>query len=143
MAAIHAASFARGWDEDTMAAMMRDDMVQADGLFPPGASDSPAGFALSRCVLDEAEVLTIALAPRWRGRGLSAPLLAAHLQGLRRRGVRTVHLEVEEGNAPARRLYERFGFETVGERKGYYAGPAGERLNAILMSLALPDIDAQ
>lgn len=136
VAQIHGRSFAHGWDEDVIGTMLLDDMIQADGLFH-GAQNSPqnpVGFALSRCVLDEAEILTIAVAERWRGRGASAPLLQHHIQRLAVRGIKTIHLEVEEGNKPALRLYERFGFVQQGERKGYYARADGTRATALLMS---------
>lgn len=137
LAQIHASSFAHGWDEETIAAMVLDGMVQADGLFPAGRGDSltaPVGFVLSRCVLDEAEILTVAVERRWRGRGASGLLLKRHLQYLAARSVRSVYLEVEQGNEPALRLYARFGFIRTGERKGYYAKADGSRATAILMS---------
>ena len=70
------------------------------------------------------EILSVAVAPRWRGRGLSRPLLDLHLRRLAGLGVRTVFLEVDEKNAPAGRLYRRAGFYVVGRRQGYYAGGA-------------------
>jgi ribosomal-protein-alanine N-acetyltransferase len=47
--------------------------------------------------------------------------------------VRSIFLEVEENNAPARRLYERIGFTVVGRRERYYKQPDGEQWNALLM----------
>ena len=69
---------------------------------------------------DEAEILSIAIAASHRGRGLSRDLLLTHLGHLAGRGVRTIFLEVEENNQPARRLYERAGFTVVGRRERYY-----------------------
>jgi ribosomal-protein-alanine N-acetyltransferase len=77
--------------------------------------------------------LSIAVAESHRGRGLSSNLLLTHLGHLAGRGVRTVFLEVEENNRPARRLYERAGFTVVGRREGYYRQGGGEPLNALLM----------
>ncbi len=62
-----------------------------------------------------------------------ATLLLTHLGHLAGRGVRTIFLEVEENNHPARRLYERNGFSTVGRRESYYRQSGGEQLNALLM----------
>ena len=56
------------------------------------------GFAVSRMAEDEAEILSIAVDARHRGRGLSRNLLLTHLGHLAGRGVRTVFLEVEENN---------------------------------------------
>ena len=97
------------------------------------ANAEPVGLALWRVAADEAEILTIAVAASHRGRGLSRDLLLTHLGHLAGRGVRTVFLEVEENNQPARRLYGRAGFATVGRRERYYRQPDGEQLNALLM----------
>ena len=91
------------------------------------------GFAVSRMGADEAEILSIAIDVRNRGRGLSRNLLLTHLGHLAGRGVRSIFLEVEENNAPARRLYERAGFSVVGRRERYYRQENGEQLNALLM----------
>jgi ribosomal-protein-alanine N-acetyltransferase len=84
-------------------------------------------------VAGEAEILSIAVNASYRGRGLSRNLLLTHLGHLAGRGVRTVFLEVEENNQPARRLYERAGFGIAGRRERYYRQPDGEQLNALLM----------
>jgi ribosomal-protein-alanine N-acetyltransferase len=91
------------------------------------------GFSVSRMAADEAEILSIAVTESHRGRGLSNKLLLTHLGHLAGRGVRTVFLEVEENNRPARRLYERAGFAVVGRRERYYGQSGGEPLNALLM----------
>ena len=88
---------------------------------------------MSRIGADEAEILSIAIDADERGRGLSRNLLLTHLGHLAGKGVRTVFLEVEENNAPARRLYERTGFAVVGRRERYYRQQSGEQLNALLM----------
>jgi ribosomal-protein-alanine N-acetyltransferase len=82
---------------------------------------------------DEAEILSIAVDAGHRGRGLSRNFLLTHLGHLAGRGVRSIFLEVEENNAPARRLYERTGFAVVGRRERYYKQPDGEQWNALLM----------
>jgi ribosomal-protein-alanine N-acetyltransferase len=91
------------------------------------------GFSVSRIAANEAEILSIAVAESHRGRGLSGNLLMTHLGHLAGRGVRTVFLEVEENNRPARRLYEHAGFTVVGRRERYYQQGGGEPLNALLM----------
>jgi ribosomal-protein-alanine N-acetyltransferase len=88
-------------------------------------------------VLDEAEILTIALAPEARGHGHAGALLSRHLDALSRRGVRQVHLEVEEGNVPAIALYRRHGFRETGRRTGYYRKTDGARASALTMALDL------
>lgn len=135
-AAIHAASFAHAWSPTDFESLIADRGVVADGLFL-GDPRRPRGFVLSRAVIDEAEILTIALDPSLRGRGHSRTLLDRHLETLRREGVGRLHLEVDEANAPARRLYARFGFAQVGRREGYYRRADGSRAAALTLSLDL------
>jgi ribosomal-protein-alanine N-acetyltransferase len=71
-------------------------------------------------LLDEAHIATIATHPRWRGCGLGLWLMLALLDEAIRRGAALSTLEVRVGNASARRLYEKLGFEEVGERPNYY-----------------------
>lgn len=135
VAGIHAESFARPWDAHEIERMLADPMVIGEGLFD-GTGRRLDGFVLSRQVLDEAEILTIAVAKSRRGSGLARRLLTTHLATLAARKVATLHLEVEEGNAPALALYRRLGFVEVGRRKGYYRTPEGPAA-ALLLSLAL------
>jgi ribosomal-protein-alanine N-acetyltransferase len=130
LAQLHGASFHRGWGEGEFEAMLaeRNTLVHRLRL-----GRKVIGFAVSRQAADEAEILSIAVDASQRGRGLSRQLLLTHLGHLAGRGVRTVFLEVEENNQPARRLYERAGFGVVGRRERYYRQPDGEQLNALLM----------
>jgi [ribosomal protein S18]-alanine N-acetyltransferase len=130
LAQIHAASFHRGWGEGEFESMLaeRNTLVHRLRL-----GRRTAGFIVSRIGADEAEILSVALDPNQRGRGFSRDLLLTHLGHLAGRGVRTVFLEVEENNEPARRLYDRAGFAVVGRRERYYLQPGGEQLNALLM----------
>jgi ribosomal-protein-alanine N-acetyltransferase len=134
LAAIHASAFARAWDAHEFERLLADRAVVADGLF---VGRQPLGFALSRIVLDEAEILTVAITPEARGRGSSRPLLASHLDALARVGVRLVHLEVEEENAPALAVYRRLGFQNAGRREGYYRKADGSTAAALTMNLRL------
>jgi len=136
LSGIHASAFARAWSAFEFEGLLADRAVLADGLFL-GRGQSPSGFVLSRIIVDEAEILTIAMAPEARGLGHGRPLVARHLDELARAGVRTVHLEVEEGNAPALALYRRLGFRQVGRREGYYAKPDGTKVAALTMSVSL------
>jgi [ribosomal protein S18]-alanine N-acetyltransferase len=126
IAAIHAASFQRGWGEDEVHRLMMDRAVVADRAT---LGRTLTAFILSRMAADDAEILSIAVAPAWRGRGHARPLLDLHLRRLAGFGVRAVFLEVDEHNAPARRLYRRAGFFEVGQRKAYYDGGA----NALIL----------
>ena len=130
LAQLHAASFHRGWGDGEFESMIaeRNTLVHRLRL-----GRKTIGFAVSRIGADEAEILSIAIDADKRGRGLSRNLLLTHLGHLAGRGVRRIFLEVEENNAPARRLYERCGFAIVGRRERYYQQPNGEQMNALLM----------
>jgi ribosomal-protein-alanine N-acetyltransferase len=130
LAQLHGASFHRGWGEGEFEAMLSERNTLVHRLTMGGRI---IGFAVSRMAADEAEILSIAVAASHRGRGLSNNLLLTHLGHLAGRGVRTVFLEVEENNQPARRLYQRAGFAVAGRRERYYRQQNGEQLNAVLM----------
>ncbi len=116
LARLHAAAFppAEAWGADAMALML--EMPGAFGLWRPGA-----GLVLARAAGGEAEILTLAVVPGARRRGLGAALLAGALQGAVLRGAATMFLEVAAGNAAALALYRATGFTEVGRRRRYYA----------------------
>jgi ribosomal-protein-alanine N-acetyltransferase len=122
LAALHGAAFHRGWGESDFEQMLLDRNIVADRA---AAGRNVVGFVVSRLVLDEAEILSITVAAHRRGKGLARQLLDLHLRRLAGLGARSVFLEVEEGNVPARRLYQRAGFRQVGRREGYYPAARG------------------
>jgi [ribosomal protein S18]-alanine N-acetyltransferase len=117
IAKLHAESFQRGWSEEEIHRLLTDRNVVGHCLT---AGRTVIGFILSRLAAGESEVLSVAIAPTWRGRGLARPLLDLHLRRLAGLGARAVFLEVGEDNAPATRLYRKAGFYEVGRRSGYY-----------------------
>src|SRR5581483_3685143 len=106
IAALHAASFRRGWSEQEVEGLLADRTVLADRA---AHGSDVIGFILSRVVDDEAEILSVAVRRSESGRGTGGKLLMRHLSRLAGLGVRAVFLEVEEGNAPALKLYARAG----------------------------------
>ena len=126
IAALHKASFQRGWGEEEVYSLLIDKNVIAHRAM---IGRVMAGFILSRLAAGEAEILSIAIAPKQRGRGFGRPLLDLNLRRLAGLGARTVFLEVDENNVPARALYRRAGFTDVGRRKSYY--PSGA--NALVL----------
>jgi [ribosomal protein S18]-alanine N-acetyltransferase len=121
IAAIHGASFQRGWGEDEVRRLLIESSVVAHRVTIGRAI---VGFILSRRAGPEAEILSVAMAPAWRGRALARPLLDLHLRRLAGLGTRAVFLEVDDRNAPACRLYRRAGFREVGRRQAYYQSGA-------------------
>ena len=88
-----------------------------------------AGFALTRAIMDEAELLLIAVDPAHRRGGVGAALLRSVLAEARGRGVRRLHLEVRANN-PAIRFYAAHGFAREGVRRNYYRSRTGEAFDA-------------
>jgi len=129
---LHGESFAKGWDEDAF-----DKLLALPGMVGWIWEDTqPRGFILVRSAADEAEIVTIAVTPTQRGRGIAAALLdaaTAHLQAI---GVRDFFLEVATDNAAARRLYDNAAFEVCGGRKKYYE-ENGVRKDAVIMKRTL------
>lgn len=119
LAVLHAAAFppAEAWGAEAMALML--EMPGAFGLWRPGA-----GLILARAAAGEAEVLTLAVLPSGRRRGLGTALLAGAMQGAVLRGATAMFLEVAAGNAAALALYRASGFAEVGRRRRYYADGA-------------------
>lgn len=97
----------------------------------------PEGFILLRIVLDEAEILTFAVAPNAQGQGVGAALLTLALAQAKSCGVVRVFLEVAANNAAACALYSRAGFVQTGIRKGYYACPKAAPVDALTLEHAL------
>jgi ribosomal-protein-alanine N-acetyltransferase len=130
VAALHAASFRRGWSEPEVEALLIDRHVIAHRAMAGGAL---AGFIMSRLLDDEAEILSVAVAVRRQGRGLAGKLLALHIRRLAGLGARAVFLEVDEHNEAAIRLYARAGFREVGRRPNYYPGDDGKAAAALVL----------
>ena len=142
LAAIHAAAFAgagRAWSGPEILSLLTEAPVGlrlAHHEHPPRGALAPAGFALYRTAADEAELLTIAVAPADRRAGLGAALLGACEAGARLAGAARMFLEVAEGNAAARGLYARAGYRECGRRRGYYLHE-GTREDALVLEKPL------
>ncbi|MFM9978477.1 MAG: GNAT family N-acetyltransferase [Sphingomonadaceae bacterium] len=90
------------------------------------------GFALARTVVDETELMLLAVAPPMRRRGIGQALLAAVIADSVQVAAKSIHLEVREGN-PAVRLYTSTGFVEVGRRPRYYQGSSGQTFDALTL----------
>lgn len=121
LARLHESAFPEGpraWSAAEIAALAG----APSGLLLTDDPGAPSGFALLRVVADEAEVLTVAVDPACRRRGIARRLLRDGLSAARQRGARRAFLEVACGNAAARGLYAGLGFDVVGLRRGYFDG---------------------
>lgn len=130
IAALHGAAFHRGWSDEEVETLLLDPQVMAHSLRINGAF---AGFVMSRAAADEAEILSIAVTRRCRGRGLARQMLDMHMRRLAALGVRALYLEVAENNGPAIALYRKAGFRDVGKRPNYYPLPGGGTAAALVL----------
>ena len=93
------------------------------------------GFALWRCIADEAELLTIAVNPKHQHKGIGRDLMSAWMTAALN-SAKMAFLEVAADNRAATALYREFGFVTVGRREKYYARQNGHS-DALIMQAAL------
>lgn len=129
--AIENSSFTHPWSRQSFEAVL-----SSDGAFIAEADDngSTVGFACVSIIPPEAELMNIAVDEKHRKKGIAASLLDFSIKETISMGGEVMYLEVRESNAPARHLYEKFGFKMIGVRRNYYTLP---RDNAVIMRLDL------
>lgn len=129
LGAIHAASFppAERWTPAALGLCLAQ-----PGVF--GFVDPEGGMVLARLAADEAEILTLAVAPALRRQGRGRALLGAAMARAAAAGAAALLLEVSSENGGARALYAAAGFREVGRRRRYYADGS----DAVVMRCALP-----
>lgn len=130
LAGLHATAFPTPWD-----AAAFETLLDQEGVF---VREDPDGFILLRTVADEAEILTLAVRPGARRRGLAARMVREGAVAAAARGATRLFLEVAADNTAALALYARAGFAVAGRRPGYYARPGGGREDALILALNLP-----
>jgi ribosomal-protein-alanine N-acetyltransferase len=125
LAALHAHCFpADRWDARAIAELLA--MAGASGhLVQQAGQASPLGFILDLILAGNAEVLTLAVAPPTRRRGIARALIDDLILRAWRGGARAIALEVAADNSAARQLYEGCGFSQDGRRRGYYRRTGG------------------
>jgi len=120
IAALEKQFFSAPWDERSVLSELSNELscwlVAVDG-------DRVAGYVGSQTVLGESDMMNLAVHPDYRRRGIGEALVLALMETLKARGSHCLTLEVRASNFPARSLYEKLGFQTVGRRKSYYRSP--------------------
>ena len=118
IAKVHRQCFKNSWSAKTIS-----DVLQVPGTISltTRVKETLVGFIIGRVVVDEAEILTLAIFPEHREQGLGKKLVKNLLNEFAKQKVKTAFLEVVETNRTALGLYESLGFYKVGTRKGYYA----------------------
>lgn len=119
--------FSDPWSENSVASELNNPLsvwlvAEGNGIV--------CGYVGSQTVLDETDMMNIAVHPDFRRKGIAAALIAELVRLLKERGSRILRLEVRESNAPAISLYETMGFTQLGLRKNYYRNP---KENALIL----------
>jgi tRNA threonylcarbamoyladenosine biosynthesis protein TsaB len=136
LAEIHATGFDQPWDEGAIRELL--DAPGCIGLLAStgeAGAIEPAGFLLARKAADEMEILSIAVLPSSRRRGVGQALLGKLRQVAREAGSSAIFIEFAATNDAAAALYKAEGFCPTGVRKNYYHVPGGTRTDAITARL--------
>lgn len=112
--------FSDPWSENSVASELNNPLSL---WLVAEENQTVCGYIGSQTVLDETDMMNIAVHPECRRRGIAAALIAELVHQLRERGSHILRLEVRESNAPAIALYEAMGFTRLGLRKNYYRNP--------------------
>ena len=114
------AYFGQPWSEASIAHYMET----GNNVFVVAkAAGEVIGYAAVMCVLDEGNLVSIAVEEDYREMGIASELLDIAYDMSQERGVTSINLEVRESNEAAIRLYEKEGFEKIGLRKNFYSNP--------------------
>lgn len=119
----------RPWSETEFASLLADPQS-----FVLGTTD---GIVLGRVIADEAELLTLAVNPDKRRRGIGLQLLLDYEMQAQSRGARLSFLEVAADNIAANALYLGHGYAVAGRRNSYYKTPEQQRIDALVLSKTL------
>lgn len=113
------------WSEKSIASELDNPL----SLWLVALSDEQViGYVGSQFVMDEADMMNIAVAESFRRRGVARELVNALVSALTSRHVRSLTLEVRASNEAAKSLYDAMGFRQVGRRPNYYSAPKEDAL---------------
>ncbi len=131
IAHMEALCFSEPWSEAALLETLRGENVYLFCAECMGAVVSYAGLYVAPPMdgfAGEGSITNIATLPEFRGRGYAGAVLSALLDAAASVGAEDIFLEVRVSNTPAIRLYEKYGFETVGTRKNFYRQPREDAL---------------
>ncbi|MGI9352824.1 MAG: ribosomal protein S18-alanine N-acetyltransferase [Rhizobiaceae bacterium] len=138
---IHTACFSRGWSDGEFEALLAQGNYFCLVARKPGkVGKPPSAFVLAKTVLDEAEIISVAVKPSARRKGIARQLMDAAIRQLNSDRVKFLFLEVDMTNEVAIHLYRKMGFREIGNREAYYTDDQQHRNNrsaALVMRLEL------
>lgn len=120
--------FSTPWSEDGLKSELNNAIAR---FFVATCAGEIAGYVGAHNVLGEVYITNVAVFEKFRRKGVAKKLIDALLESAKAENGNFVTLEVRKSNIPAVSLYEKCGFEKVGERKNFYEKP---RENAVLMT---------
>ena len=120
--------FSDSWSLESLSSFLNE---KGRSVFVAEADGNIIGYGAAQQVLDECEILRVAVKPEARKKGIGFGVLDGMIRNAVNSGARLFFLEVREGNIPAIGLYRKIGFVESGQRKDYYTNP---KENAVLMS---------
>ncbi|MBL1240741.1 MAG: ribosomal protein S18-alanine N-acetyltransferase [OCS116 cluster bacterium] len=132
IATIHAHSFEHAWSETVLKDMFCNPQYSGTLVLQ---NNQVIGFIICTTVLDEAEIISIAISTEQRGKAFAAQLLNYEVKRLQNLSIKKLHLEVNQSNIAAIKLYQTTGFSQIAVRKNYYKLASGNRTNALIFSL--------
>lgn len=136
IAQLHAKIFDPPWDVASIRSLLEH--PAATSLIAVAGDPKVAiGFVIGQLAADEAEILSIGVAPNWQRSGLGTRLLEGLARAAQRGEAKRVFLEVAEDNVPAAALYRKLGFVEAGRRKGYYERAGRNAVDALRLVLIL------
>jgi ribosomal-protein-alanine N-acetyltransferase len=136
IAAMHACLFDEPWDPPSVARLI-DRPTALAMLARTIGTGADAGFVIAHVAADEAEILTIGVAPEWQRRGIARLLLRKLASKAAARGARHLYADVAVDNEPAIALYAGLGFDPRGRRKAYYTRRTTAPSDAVLLAKPL------
>ncbi|EJF75431.1 ribosomal protein S18-alanine N-acetyltransferase [Bartonella alsatica] len=137
---IHQHCFVPAWKKQTFDNFLTDHSIFGYKASHIGRPDQILGFCLCRLILDEAEIITIAVHPHFHRQGIGTLLIDNTLHHLYHKHAIKLFLEVEETNLSALNLYNRFEFQQISKRLAYYQ-TKNSRGDAIIMQKTFKQID--
>ena len=136
IAALHKRLFYPAWDEAAVNALL-EHPASTSLVAVAGDPKTIAGLIIGQLAADEAEILSIGVAPDWQRTGLGKMLVEGLIRAVRRGEAKRLFLEVAADNAGALRLYKSLNFTETGRRKAYYERANGPSVDALLFALDL------
>lgn len=125
VAALEAICFRDPWSEKSVASELNNPLSH---WLVAVEDDAVLGYIGSQTVLDESDMMNVAVSPAHRRKGIAEALVLALADALREKGSVKLTLEVRASNAPAITLYEKLDFKPIGLRKNYYRNPKEDAL---------------